>query len=236
MMKLTLILSILLNVVLLAGGYYALSSLGGPRYVWYKMNNRGMTGVYGHRKMQLRMLPTQSTDIIMLGNSITEAGEWAEWLDNPAVKNRGISGEGTQGLLDRLSDITKGQPRQIFLMMGINDLLFHDASFTLTHYETIVQRIRKESPNTELVLQSVLPTNDAVRHIGISISEIQRLNTGIRQIANTTNLQYLDIYALLKDENDRLDEQYTDDGIHLNGEAYRIWINYLRAYIAAPPK
>ncbi|MFK7935017.1 MAG: GDSL-type esterase/lipase family protein [Saprospiraceae bacterium] len=230
-MRLILALSILLNLALLAGGYYALQSLGGPRYVLYKMKNRGTTGVYGHRKMQLKMLATQSHDIVMLGNSITEQGEWAELLDNPNVKNRGIAGDGTNGLLDRLSDITEGQPKQIFLMIGINDLLFHDAEFTLANYETIVERIQKETPQTELILQNVLPTNDNVRKIGINKAEIKKLNHGIQQIAEREGLTYLNLYDTFRDINNNLHKKFTDDGIHLNGEAYLIWRDELREYI-----
>lgn len=230
-MKIILALSIFLNAILIGGGWYALQSLGGPRYVLYKMKNRGTTGVYGHRKMLLGMLPIQSNDIIMLGNSITEAGEWAELLNNPKIKNRGISGDGTDGVLARLSDITKGQSKQIFMMIGVNDLLFHDADYTLKNYKIIVDRIRKESPQTELILQTVLPVNNAVRQIGIENLEIEKLNKGIAQIADNQKLTLLDVAGLYKDANGDLDEKYTDDGIHLNGKAYFIWRDFLQEYI-----
>lgn len=233
-MKLILILSLLLNTVLIAGGYYALQSLGGARYVLYKMSNRGTTGVYGHRKMQFEMLPVQNKDIIMLGNSITEQGEWAELMENHNVKNRGIAGDGTVGLLERLGEITRGQPRQIFLMIGINDLLFHDAEFTLSNYETIVERIQRESPSTELILQSVLPTNDNVRNIGINFLEIQKLNRGIAALADRAGLKYLNLYETFRDVDDNLNADYTDDGIHLNGKAYLIWRDVLKKHI--PPR
>lgn len=232
MMKIILALSILLNAVLVAGGWYALQSLGGPRYVMYKMKNRGTTGVYGHRKMLLGMLSTQQSDIIMLGNSITEAGEWAELLANPNIKNRGIAGDGTDGVLARLEDITKGQPEQIFMMIGVNDLLFHDADYTLKNYKIIVERIQKETPQTTLFLQTVLPVNNAVRQIGIENSEIEKLNQGIAQIADKQQLKLLKVADLFKDINGDLDEEFTDDGIHLNGKAYLLWRDFLRPYLA----
>lgn len=77
---------------------------------------------YYQRATLFETLPTSKSDIIFLGNSITNGGEWAELLGNPHAKNRGISGDTTQGVLDRLSTITKGKPSKIFLLIGTNDL------------------------------------------------------------------------------------------------------------------
>ena len=77
---------------------------------------------YYQRATLFEVLPTSKSDIIFLGNSITNGGEWAELLGNPHAKNRGISGDTTQGVLDRLSTITKGKPSKIFLLIGTNDL------------------------------------------------------------------------------------------------------------------
>ena len=46
------------------------------------------------RRSLFEKLPVTSKDIVFLGNSITDGGEWNELLANPRVKNRGISGAG----------------------------------------------------------------------------------------------------------------------------------------------
>ena len=66
-------------------------------------------------------LPASEDDIVMLGNSITDGGEWAELLGDAHVKNRGISGDTTDGVLERLGTITRGRPAKVFLLIGIND-------------------------------------------------------------------------------------------------------------------
>lgn len=60
-----------------------------------------------------------SKDIIFLGNSITNGGEWSELLNNKHVKNRGISGDICMGVYDRLDAVLKGKPAKIFLLIGI---------------------------------------------------------------------------------------------------------------------
>ena len=59
---------------------------------------------------------------VFLGNSITDGGEWNELLANPRVKNRGISGDRSSWMLDRLDLIVGGQPRKLFLLIVTNDL------------------------------------------------------------------------------------------------------------------
>ena len=64
----------------------------------------------------------QQGAIVFLGNSITEQGWWSLLLKRGDVENRGIGGDNTFGMIDRLPDILKSKPRKIFLMAGINDL------------------------------------------------------------------------------------------------------------------
>ena len=74
------------------------------------------------RRSLFEKLPVTSKDIVFLGNSITDGGEWNELLANPRVKNRGISGDRSSWMLDRLDPIVGGQPRKLFLLIGTNDL------------------------------------------------------------------------------------------------------------------
>ena len=52
---------------------------------------------YDQRELLFESLPTSQSDIIFLGNSITDGGEWAELFQNPDCKNRGISADITAG-------------------------------------------------------------------------------------------------------------------------------------------
>ena len=86
--------------------------------------NKALKAYYYHKKEHFETLPKSKKDIIFLGNSITDNCEWAELFNNPHIKNRGIGGDDTDGILERLSDITSGQPAKIFLMIGTNDLAY----------------------------------------------------------------------------------------------------------------
>ncbi len=56
--------------------------------------------------------PIQSDDIVFIGNSLTEMFNVTELFGN--VKNRGIGGDKSRGLLFRLASIVEGKPKKIF--------------------------------------------------------------------------------------------------------------------------
>ena len=116
---------------------------------------------YDQRELLFERLSTSPGDIVFLGNSITDGAEWSEIFENPRCKNRGISGDVIPGVLNRLETITKGRPAMVFLMIGTNDMARGVSNDSIVQgVRTIVQRIKAESPETHIVVQSILPTND----------------------------------------------------------------------------
>ena len=99
---------------------------------------------YYQRATLFEELPVTSKDIIFLGNSITNGGEWSELLNNKHVKNRGISGDICMGVYDRLDAILKGKPAKIFLLIGINDVSRGTSADTIVHrIGMITQKIKR---------------------------------------------------------------------------------------------
>jgi hypothetical protein len=75
---------------------------------------------YWHSKDMFYHLPDTRNEIVFLGNSITDGAEWFELLGNKRCRNRGISGDVTEGVLLRLDGVTKLKPSSIFILIGIN--------------------------------------------------------------------------------------------------------------------
>ncbi len=185
------------------------------------------------------VLPVSSKDIVFLGNSITDGGEWAELFNNRHVKNRGISGDRSGWLLERLDAIIAGHPKKVFLMIGTNDLAAGiPPREVYDNVMKLVERFQKESPWTKLYIQSVLPVN------GRSFSkfkahykmkdQIVELNTLLRGFCGGNvedRVAYLDVYAELVDSNGDLNAAYTNDGLHLLGEGYVIWRDAIKNYV-----
>ena len=191
---------------------------------------------YYQRATLFEVLPTSKSDIIFLGNSITNGGEWAELLRNPHAKNRGISGDTTQGVLDRLSTITKGKPSKIFLLIGTNDLSRgKSVDEVAKNVEKIVERVKRESPATKLYVQSVFPVNPKFNkflgHMNRQ-KDIAVLNAKIKAIAARHGVTYIDVYkSLVAPSTDVMNPEYTNDGLHLLGKGYQKWVDVLKPYL-----
>ena len=70
------------------------------------------------------MRDVDSTDIVMLGNALTEyAGDWNVLLSWRHVRNRGIAGDDAEGMYRRIGSVLKGRPKAIFLMTGGQDII-----------------------------------------------------------------------------------------------------------------
>lgn len=191
---------------------------------------------YYRRATLFEVLPTSKSDIIFLGNSITNGGEWAELLRNPHAKNRGISGDTTQGVLDRLSTITKGKPSKIFLLIGTNDLSRGKSMDEVAkNVAKIVERVKRESPKTKLYVQSVFPVNPKFNkflgHMNRQ-KDIAVLNAKIKAIAARHGVTYIDVYkSLVIPSTDVMNPEYTNDGLHLLGKGYLKWVDVLKPYL-----
>ena len=231
--KTGLMLSILLNLILASGLFYLVQRLGGIKFMIHRITAGGLAGVYENRKNLFEHLPLPKGSIVFLGDSITEYGQWEELLNNSKVKNRGISGDTTWGLLRRLKGITSSQPKAIFLMIGINDFLFIGQEKIIKNYSQIIQQIKSETPNSQLFIQSVLPVNSSVKKTVFDNEAITSLNKALRKSANKEGVTYLDIHQRLLDNDDVLKAEFTADGVHINGAAYMIWKQLVHPHVLA---
>jgi len=233
-MKRLLYLSLIFNLLAIGAGGFAVYRLGGFKHVFIRLQ-RTTEGLYHHRAQHFERLSESPGSIIFLGDSQTEQAEWRELFpDGPVVLNRGISGDYTVALLERLPEILRHKPLKIFLLIGVNDLAFGNSVPEIEMgYRAIVQKIRTESPDTELYLQSVLPVNNDVRHVGVKNIKVLELNIRIAQIARDFALPFLDIATPLKDSDGRLAAKFTEDGLHVNGMGYSVWKKEIEKLVAS---
>jgi len=190
---------------------------------------------YYHKKNLFEQLPNGEEEIILLGDSITDGNEWAELFGNERLKNRGISGDVTDGVLYRLDEVTESKPEKIFIMIGVNDLARgRSAEYVLSHYEKIIDRIQQDSPDTEIYIQSILPVNDQFSQFTShyeKADEIKAVNEELEQLANRRDLTYIDLFDDMSVDGDQLNPEYTEDGLHLNGNGYMVWKSEIEQYM-----
>jgi glycerophosphoryl diester phosphodiesterase len=186
---------------------------------------------YHHKKSIFETMPNKKGEIVFLGNSITEQGPWRELFQNNHIINRGIGGDTTDGVLFRLDEVTASHPNKIFLLIGTNDLRNGKTpEYIIQRITQITKRIRKDSPNAILYLQSVLPTYNRPER---PVSSIAAINKGIQKLVDNHNVFYIDLFSHFANTNDKqqLYRKLSLDGLHLNGKGYLKWKNLIKKYV-----
>ncbi len=116
----------------------------------------------------------------------------------PDIKNRGISSDVVGGVAKRLGQVLSGRPCKIFLLIGINDVSHGlSADEIASEYESLVERIRVESPTTRLYVQSVMPVNNDFRRYKNLVGRegvIPHLNRRLEDIATRHGAVYVDLW------------------------------------------
>ena len=136
-------------------------------------------GYYLLRMDLFAATPLAAGDIVFLGDSLTEGAEWNELFPDLPVRDRGISGDTTAGVLQRLGTITSARPAAVFLLIGTNELgPALDPAPSLARQREILARIRRESPDTRVFVQSLLPRAVAYRE------RVESYNAALREICH----------------------------------------------------
>ncbi|MBA3923861.1 MAG: G-D-S-L family lipolytic protein [Nostocaceae cyanobacterium] len=231
-----LIISSLLNLLFLCLGIIWLLRKGNLPYlsnIFKRAGKNDYPAYYIHKKSQFEKLPITNSDIIFLGDSLTDEGEWSELFGVP-IKNRGISGDTTDRILNRLDQIIESKPHKIFLTIGINDLLYNSSSEeVILKYQSILKKLQL-TPSTKVFITSILPVNNTFARYLQNNHKIADINFKLKKLAADFNYEFIDVFTHLIDTNHQLGAQYTSDGLHLNGQGYLIWKKVVAKYVVTP--
>lgn len=170
---------------------------------------------------RFRLLPDTPGEVIFAGDSLINEGPWAEFYS--PIRNRGVGGERSDGLLKRLDEILASRPRRLLLLTGSNDLSQAvPPAQLLRHYRTILERVRAESPATRTVVCGLLPVNQRFVNSSIYSSEdVRVVNVQLKELAaEFPAARFLDLAPVLADDRGNLEPELTRDGLHLNVRGY----------------
>ncbi len=189
---------------------------------------------YKHVINNFKKNPLKFNQIIFLGNSITaEGGNWAEKLNYTNIRNRGIAGDVTDGVLARIDEIIYFKSKAVFLLIGINDLWNFSPGIPSTKYISnnilkIAKEIKKESPETQVYVQTILPTAKS-----IFVESIKKINNTIKSKSSKFNFTVIDLHSHFENNDGLIKKELTTDGIHLNSKGYQVWIEIVRPLISS---
>jgi lysophospholipase L1-like esterase len=157
-------------------------------------------------------------DIIMLGDSLTEWGNWHELMPEHRVINRGVAGDTSAGVLARLDEVIQRRPKVVFLLVGTNDVgLQVPPEVLLGNLQAIVTRLREAAIIP--IAQSILFRGGWLQADNATIAGV---NAAWAAFCSAQGVRYLDLNARMAVDG-RLPAAMTDDGVHLTAAAYRVW-------------
>lgn len=155
-------------------------------------------------------------EVAFIGDSLTDGYNISHYYPELVSVNRGIGGDTTHGVIDRLEvSLFDAEPELIVMLIGANNLWD-----MFTDYEDILIEIKSSLPNSKVILLSIPPEGGkfADRNAQIALNNVQ-----ICSLAEKYGYVYVDIFTPLYDfGSGELRGEYTTDGAHFTEEGYDV--------------
>jgi lysophospholipase L1-like esterase len=176
---------------------------------------------YDVRRGLFAMSKIKTAPIVMVGDSLIEAGPWSELTGCREIANRGIGGDTTRRLLERLDDVLALKPRAVFVMVGVNDVtLGLPRQASVENLRAILARLGGEG--VRVFVNYVLPVAATYAKKGAN-KEIAALNAAFAKLfADRPAVAAIDVRAQMQGADGFLREDFAYDGLHLTPKGYAV--------------
>ena len=166
-------------------------------------------------------------DVAFLGDSLTDGYDLAKYYPQFKTANRGIGGDTTHGLEERLQvSVYDLKPKVAVMLIGANN-----PETMFENYESILMGLQENLPDTKIVLVSMTSMS---REWGRKNHLAAYNNVLIRKLADKYGFTFVDMYAPLLDlTTGQLRDSYTTDGGHLTHEGYVVFTETLTPVLTA---
>ncbi len=169
--------------------------------------------------------------MVFVGDGITNEARWSELFVDLPVKNRGIDGDTSADVAMRIGQIAAGRPAKIFLLIGGGDAAAEKTvAETAAAYEQILDRIARDSPATQIFVQSILPRGEEAR------DDIRERNEAIEAVAAAKGAVWIDLVPAFVDDQGALRGDLSNDHVHLLAAGYRTWRDTIAGYVGDAPR
>jgi len=150
--------------------------------------------------------------------------------------NLGISGDRTEHVLYRLLPQSAGglgeldaaglNPEFVVLLVGINNTWDPETPVVASVSDgirAVISAVHDRQPKAMVILESLLPTNDALKNRETVLPVNHRLRELTASSPFADYVVYLDLYSKFVDSSGGQMSGYFMDGLHPNESGYRVW-------------
>ena len=226
-LKTLLALSLMVNLLLIGVGSFIMYTQGGVATVEKLVSSEEYSEYYIQKKFSFESYDYPDVDKVFLGDSITDHGELQTYFPGDVLLNRGIVDDDTKGVLNRIDEVVKRNPKEVYILIGINDIA---GGVNIDEYQKNMEKIIRsfDQTKTEVIVQSILPVNNQDFDNKISNKTVKQYNEVLQQLVEEHDIQYADLHQHFENADGQLKKEYTVDGIHLSGDGYDKWMEILK--------
>lgn len=126
------------------------------------------------------------------------------------------------------------KPDMVIMTLGTNSAAYMSPEYFYEKYVELVKGIKKASPNTKLIIQSIPPIDKRFDEStsGITNDKINKLNYYIGKMCEELDVKFLDSAPSLKDENGQCKSGYCrEDGIHLTKAGQEVLMDFAKTHM-----
>ena len=181
--------------------------------------------------------------LVMVGDSnmknmyeyglIQKGNDWAiPCLHAESMHYTNLNIYGTGQSMTLVDAVKIYKPSKLILNFGSFSSLWISEDVLISQASSMIEKIQKESPETQIVLISIYPvTKDGINSDHFEQGSINRCNFSLLELANKYKLKFLDVQTVLKDSSGYGNPSYyISDGFHLTANGHRVVIDYIKTH------
>lgn len=194
---------------------------------------------FNNKKETVKYVTDQN--IVFFGDSITDGYKVEEFFPDAFVVNSGIGGNTTNNLLERIEDaVYIYNPSKVIILIGINDMNGGvPEEEILNNIQKIINGIKINRKYTKIYIESIYPINWTMFNEQkfnfnkkVTNDTIKEINSKIKNMCEENDINYVDVYSSLTDDNGNLKVAYSKEGLHLTDLGYFKVTKVLEKYIS----
>ena len=163
-------------------------------------------------------------NIVFVGNSLIEGLKLYSNSSNTFLSKVGINLDGLKSNI--YSQLESFSCDTVVIGMGTNDLGYYSEEKFKSSYMDLINKIYSINPSSVIICMSIPPVSQGKSDNDKQFNNdnVEIYNQYIKNICEENNLIYLDNTKYF---GDCLNNNWTSDGIHLRGNIYKEWYDYI---------
>ena len=159
---------------------------------------------------------------VFLGDHVFSNYDLTKYISEDKVVNSSDEDDTSELLLKNIKNrVLVYNPSDVFISTGSNDYIKGLTNEEiLTNLTGIIDEIKTNRSLSNIYVLSVLPVGKTSK--SRNNETISNLNESIKALCEENEINYIDLYSLLIDEEGYLKEEYSKDGLNLNEEGYSV--------------